>query len=246
LLTYVACLFALMGCASLGVREMRPSVDQQLSSELPLTIRTLETDHRFLQLSSTAVAERLRTLHPGEPLNILALSGGGATGAFGAGAVAGLTRSGSRPDFAVVTGVSAGALVAPYAFLGPTWDTQLIDAFTSGTAEHLLRTRGLGALFGSSWYSGRPLKQLVAAYASDAMIEAVAHEADKGRGPVCQGTFASIARTWHRRQFTASRRNEGHRPTPEPRASFAHCAIDGATVHEITEPGSGHPGVARS
>jgi predicted acylesterase/phospholipase RssA len=170
-----------MGCASLGVREMRPSVDQQLSSELPLTIRTLETDHRFSQLSSTAVAERLRTLHPGEPLNILALSGGGAAGAFGAGAVAGLTRSGLRPDFAVVTGVSAGALVAPYAFLGPTWDTQLIDAFTSGTAEHLLRTRGLGAIFGSSWYSGRPLKQLVAAYASDAMIEAVAHEADKGR-----------------------------------------------------------------
>jgi predicted acylesterase/phospholipase RssA len=181
LLICVACLFALIGCSGLGVREMRPSVDWPLSPELPLTIRTLGTDHRFSQLSSTAVAERLRERHPGETVNVLALSGGGAAGAFGAGAVAGLTRSGSRPDFAVVTGVSAGALVAPYAFLGPTWDTHLIDAFTSGTAEHLLRTRGLGAIFGSSLYSGRPLKQLVDAYASDAMIEAVAREADKGR-----------------------------------------------------------------
>ena len=177
----VACLFALMGCAGLSVKEMSPSVDRQPPLDLPITIRTLSADHRFSQRSSVAMAERLRALHPGEPLNILALSGGGAAGAFGAGAVAGLTRSGSRPDFAVVTGVSAGALVAPYAFLGPTWDTQLIDSFTSGAAEHLLQTRGLGAFFGSSWYSGRPLKQLVDAYASDAMIRAVAREADKGR-----------------------------------------------------------------
>jgi predicted acylesterase/phospholipase RssA len=181
LLICFACLFGLAGCAGLGVRELRPSVDQQLPSGLPMSIRTLDTDHRFSQLSSNVVAMRLRALHPGEPLNILALSGGGAAGAFGAGAVAGLTRSGTWPDFAVVTGVSAGALVAPYAFLGPTWGTELIDAFTGKTAAHLLQTRGLGVIFGSSLYSGRPLKELVDTYASDAMIAAVAREADKGR-----------------------------------------------------------------
>jgi predicted acylesterase/phospholipase RssA len=181
LLIGFACLFALAGCAGLGVRELRPTVDQQLPSDEPTTIRTLDTEHRFSQLSSTVVAKRLRALHPGEPLNILALSGGGAAGAFGAGAVAGLTRSGSWPDFAVVTGVSAGALVAPYAFLGQTWNTDLIDAFTGNAAAHLLQTRGLGVLFGSSLYSGRPLKDLVDTYASDAMIAAVAREADKGR-----------------------------------------------------------------
>jgi predicted acylesterase/phospholipase RssA len=127
------------------------------------------------------VAERLRALHRGEPLNVLALSGGGAAGAFGAGAVAGLTRSGSRPDFAVVTGVSAGALVAPYAFLGPTWDARLLEAFTSGKGEPLLQSRGLGVVFGSSVYRGAPLKHLVDSYLSDTLIQAVAREADKGR-----------------------------------------------------------------
>jgi predicted acylesterase/phospholipase RssA len=174
------CLIALQGCARLIVSESKSSVWLP-AADSSMTIRTLGTDHRFSQLSSAAVAERLRALHAGEPLSILALSGGGAGSAFGAGAVAGLTLSGSRPEFAVVTGVSAGALVAPYAFLGPTWDTRLLEAFTSGTGDNLLQSRGLGALFGSSLYRGAPLKQLVDAHVSDAMIQAVVREADKGR-----------------------------------------------------------------
>ena len=87
----------------------------------------------------------------------------------------------SRPQFSVVTGVSAGALIAPYAFLGSAWDDQLIEVYTSGRAEHLLQSRGLGALFGSSVYSGTPLKALVDRYATDALIQAVAHEASTGR-----------------------------------------------------------------
>jgi predicted acylesterase/phospholipase RssA len=146
-----------------------------------MTFRTLGPDHRFSELSSVALAEQLRALRAGEPLSILALSGGGAGGAFGAGAVAGLTRAGSRPTFDVVTGVSAGALVAPYAFLGPTWDAQLIEAFTGVAEDNLLKSRGLGVIFGSSLYSGRPLQRLIDAHVSEAMILAVAREADKGR-----------------------------------------------------------------
>lgn len=146
-----------------------------------MTFRTLGADHRFSELSSTKIAEQLRTLRAGEPLSILALSGGGAGGAFGAGAVAGLTRAGTRPTFDVVTGVSAGALVAPYAFLGPAWDAQLLEAFTGAGGDNLLQSRGLGVMFGSSLYSGRPLQQLIDTYVSDAMIRAVAREADKGR-----------------------------------------------------------------
>ena len=114
-------------------------------------------------------------------MNILALSGGGADGAFGAGALVGLTRSASRPQFSVVTGVSTGALIAPYAFLGSAWDDQLVEVYTSGRADHLLQSRGLGALFGSSVYQGTPLKQLVDRYATDELIQAVAHEAGSGR-----------------------------------------------------------------
>ena len=177
----LVCLFALQGCAALVLSPARSRVDGRSTANVPMTIRTLGVDRQFSQLSSTAVAERLRTVHPQEPLNILALSGGGAAGAFGAGAVAGLTRSGVRPEFRVVTGVSVGALIAPYAFLGSTWDKRLLEAFTSDAGRHLLQPRGLGVLFGSSLYSGAPLKHLIDAYVSDTMIEAVAREADRGR-----------------------------------------------------------------
>jgi predicted acylesterase/phospholipase RssA len=128
-----------------------------------------------------SVAQRAREVRPGQPFNILALSGGGADGAFGAGALIGLTQAGARPAFAVVTGVSAGALIAPYAFLGPEWDQQLADAYTSGRAEHLLQPRGLGIVFGSSAYRGSPLKNLVEHYLTDALIQPVAREAASGR-----------------------------------------------------------------
>ena len=167
----------LQGCAPLVVREAKaPAV-----SDAPNAIRTLGSDRRFSTLSAQSVAQRLHASRADEPLNILALSGGGADGAFGAGALVGLSRSGSRPQFSVVTGVSAGALIAPYAFLGPDWDQQLIDIYTTGSGEHLLQSRGLAALFGSSVYSGTPLKELVDRHATDALIQAVAREAATGR-----------------------------------------------------------------
>lgn len=175
------CLLLLQGCAGLAVGESQKSIAGQQPAELPMTFRTLGADHRFSELSSAAAAERLRALHPGEPISILALSGGGTGGAFGAGAVAGLTHTGARPTFDVVTGVSAGALVAPYAFLGPAWDAQLLEAFTGVAGDNLLQSRGLGLIFGSSVYSGRPLQQLIDAYVSDEMIRATALEANKGR-----------------------------------------------------------------
>ncbi len=49
----------------------------------------------------------------------LAISGGGANGAYGAGILVGWTEAGDRPEFTVVTGISTGALTAPFAFLGP-------------------------------------------------------------------------------------------------------------------------------
>jgi predicted acylesterase/phospholipase RssA len=181
-LCVLVCTLAIQGCAGFVVTEATPTAaDWQPPLDQPMTIRTLGSDQRFSQLSAASVAERLRALRGGEPFSILALSGGGAFGAFGAGAMVGLTRSGSRPEFAVVTGISTGALIAPYAFLGPTWDAQLRDVYTSGAADHLLQSRGVGVLFGSSLYSGKPLQQLVDSYASDEMIQAIAREAGKGR-----------------------------------------------------------------
>ena len=183
-LSLFLCLFFLLvleGCAGLALSDSKSSIDGRQHADRPMTFRTLGSDQQFAELSSVIAAQQLRAAHPGKPLSILALSGGGAGGAFGAGAIAGLTRTGMRPEFDVVTGVSAGALVAPYAFLGPSWDAQLLDAFTGVEGDSLLQSRGLGVIFGSSIYSGRPLRQLIETYVSDEMIRAIAREALKGR-----------------------------------------------------------------
>jgi hypothetical protein len=68
-------------------------------------------------------------------IDVLALSGGGAEGAFGAGLLVGWTEAGNRPEFSIVSGTSSGALIAPFAFLGASHDGILRDLFTSGIAE---------------------------------------------------------------------------------------------------------------
>ncbi|MHB8814296.1 MAG: patatin-like phospholipase family protein [Steroidobacteraceae bacterium] len=172
----------LAGCASLGPQLPMSAADETASQEeVSFGIRTLGADGKFELLSSREVARRLQSRLGDRPLSILALSSGGANGAFGAGAIAGATRGAVRPQFTVVTGVSTGALVAPFAFLGAAWDGEMSQIFTTGVTDDLLRRRGLGVLFGSSVYSGEPLRQLVERYADSAMIAAIAAQAAKGR-----------------------------------------------------------------
>lgn len=171
----------LAGCASLGPQLPMSAADEAVSQEeVSFGIRTLGADGKFEVLSSREVARRLQSWLGDRPLTILALSSGGANGAFGAGAIAGATRGGARPEFTVVTGVSTGALVAPFAFLGPAWDAQMTEIFTDGATNGLFRPRGLGVLFGSSVYSGEPLRRLIDRYADRAMIAAIAAQAATG------------------------------------------------------------------
>ena len=171
----------LAGCASLGPQLPMPATDDVESESLAFAVRTLGADGEFKLLSSTEVARNLQAALGDRPLTVLALSSGGASGAFGAGALAGLTTNGMRPEFIVVTGVSSGALVAPFAFLGPSWDKQMTEIFTDGETDGLLQSRGLGALFGSSLYGGGPLRRLIERYADDAMVAAIAKQAAQGR-----------------------------------------------------------------
>ncbi len=180
LLTCLLSLSSLQGCAPVVLRGPS-SPPAEVAADSPGGIRMMGPEHRFTEVSMQSIARRAQETRAAEPFSILAMSGGGADGAFGAGALVGLTRTGKRPQFSVVTGVSAGALLAPYAFLGPEWDQQLIDAYTSGRAQHLLQPRGLGVIFDSSVYRGGPLEQLVDHYLSDALIQAVAREAASGR-----------------------------------------------------------------
>ena len=112
-------------------------------------------------------------------LRVLALSGGGAGGAFGAGALVGLSRAQQRPDFNIVTGVSTGALIAPFALLGPDWDQRLTDAFVGIQASELLSLRGLRP--GPGLFAGEPLALLVQRYVDERLVAAVAEAHKAGR-----------------------------------------------------------------
>ena len=174
-------LAASAGCTSFGPELLNSTADEIILRGPSPGVRTLAADGQIEVLSSRELAKRLQVQLAERPLSILAFSDGGAGGAFGAGVLAGLTQNGTRPLPSVVTGVSAGALVAPFAFLGPAWDEELIAIYRDGSTEGLLRKRLFAGLLGSSVYSGAPLRRLIARYADDAMIQAIAIESSKGR-----------------------------------------------------------------
>src|SRR5215467_15469739 len=114
-------------------------------------------------------------------IDVLALSGGGAEGAFGAGLLVGWTQAGNRPEFSVVSGTSSGALIAPFAFLGASHDPTLKGLFTGGFAETLLHVDGLNAIFGSGVFKTEPLKLLIAHYVDEDLLQLVAVQHRRGR-----------------------------------------------------------------
>jgi hypothetical protein len=118
----------------------------------------------------------------GGPLRVLAISGGGSNGAFAAGVLAGWSEAGTRPEFDIVTGVSAGALAAPYAFLGPRFDAQLRELFTGLSSRDIMKERPrLLALFSDSLASAEPLRALIERHFDARLMQAVAAEHRRGR-----------------------------------------------------------------
>jgi hypothetical protein len=117
-------------------------------------------------------------------LNTLNLSGGGADGAYGAGLLCGWTVAGTRPSFDVVTGISTGALIAPFAFLGPEYDSKLKDAYTQVTTKDILRPRRpllLTLVTSDAAADTGPLMKLVTRLVDDQALAAIAREHAKGR-----------------------------------------------------------------
>ncbi|MBB4265100.1 patatin-like phospholipase family protein [Roseospira visakhapatnamensis] len=113
---------------------------------------------------------------------VLALSGGAWDGAYSAGVLNGWTACGTRPTFSVVTGISTGALVAPFAFLGPAWDDQLREAFTAPEVGEILALAPLRALFGAlSLGESPPIERLVRRFASQEMLDAIGAAHRDGR-----------------------------------------------------------------
>ncbi len=116
------------------------------------------------------------------PRNVLALSAGGSYGAFSVGLLNGWTETGARPTFDVVTGVSTGALVATFAFLGPQYDAELKRLFTTVSDRDIYRRRGpLAPLRAESVASNAPLKSLIESQMTSEVIARVADAHARGR-----------------------------------------------------------------
>ena len=113
---------------------------------------------------------------------MLALSGGSDNGAFGAGLLNGWSKSGTRPEFTTVTGVSTGALIAPLAFLGRDQDAVLTRLFTEVSAKNIFKNRFLLAVpFSPSVASTTPLAAMIDATMTDALIDRIGAENARGR-----------------------------------------------------------------
>ena len=116
------------------------------------------------------------------PHNYLAISGGGANGAFGAGLLTGWTAQGTRPEFTMVTGISTGALTAPFAFLGADYDPMLKAVYTTTSTQDIAQEYNVvNILRGDSLADTEPLRQLIRHYITPEVIEAIAIEHKKGR-----------------------------------------------------------------
>lgn len=117
-----------------------------------------------------------------EAVYYLAISGGGANGAFGAGFLKGWTVSGTRPEMTIVTGISTGALIAPFAFLGSDYDDELGDLYTTITTSDLIKKRSIFKLLTTDALADTaPMRELLKEYIDDVMIRRIAEEYAKGR-----------------------------------------------------------------
>jgi len=175
---------ALAGCKTQQVRCVPPS----LTKYGPLVDLSAPPgeDHA---LESKVVADLLRggetdaSAQPvGRQYKILALSGGAVFGAYTAGFLNGWTRTGERPEFDIVTGVSVGGLISSYAFLGPAYDRELCELFTTIDSGDVFRRRPtIALLWSDSAASSSPLRRLIDDRVDCELLRQVAQQYARGR-----------------------------------------------------------------
>lgn len=176
------------GCGTLDMRQAVPANLQTVvrPADLPpegeYSIFGDAPTQDFLRWMAVRETQRAQNGARYRPQNFLALSGGGGDGAFGAGLLTGWTGNGRPAQFDMVTGISTGALIAPFAFLGPRYDPVLKKIYTTVSDENLFITQIVAGLTGGTALTDNtPLKELIAEYASDRLIADVGRAYAQGR-----------------------------------------------------------------
>jgi predicted acylesterase/phospholipase RssA len=182
----VSTLLLTAGCATIAPRNVLPQANAgQIELDGFRDIR-FWGDASAGNIRSTLMADAETPASTGierhRPVsNLLAISGGAEDGAFGAGLLVGWSEAGTRPVFDVVTGVSSGALIAPFAFLGRDYDGQLREIFTKYGRKDIFTSNVPSLLEGSALVDDAPLARLIDKYVDDAFLQEVAKERIRGR-----------------------------------------------------------------
>jgi predicted patatin/cPLA2 family phospholipase len=138
-------------------------------------------EHHWMEKSRTEIKERYSGIY-GRRHTYLAISGGGENGAFAAGLLLGWTAAGTRPEFTAVTGISAGALVAPFAFLGPEYDDVLKIVSSELKPDDVYKKRGIiRALRTDALATTEPLQALIAKHVDEEVMDKIAAAHREGR-----------------------------------------------------------------
>ena len=183
----IACLsLGLMSCAA-GPRVFpAPEAETYRNAELPgyQNIRFFADEAPVFQQGYLESYREILKTNPGLAARQdgLVLSGGAEDGAYGAGFLNGWTESGDRPEFSWVTGISTGALMAPFAFLGPEYDDTIAQLYTETAANEIILLKPFQIILGASALGDTaPLRQKIEQTIDAEFVAAIARESRRGR-----------------------------------------------------------------
>lgn len=180
--------FVLVGCATVDAWESVP--EQYVDAAVVPGYSNIrfwgdKAPPNLGEIAAKKIAQtrrRYASSRPPRSVTLLSISGGGPNGAFGAGLLVGWSDAGNRPEFEVVTGISAGAFTAPFVFLGREYDPELKEVFTTISTKDVLRSQGLGGILGGTAAAdSRPLLQLISKYVDEEFLDEIGREHDRGR-----------------------------------------------------------------
>lgn len=228
----------LQGCSIPGRLPAVPQ-DQTVHAEIPgmpgiryilgggdITMKQFMLDAKGAMSSELAYQAKMGQQGPLPPANFLAISGGGDDGAYGAGLLCGWSAAGTRPEFKLVTGISTGALIAPFAFLGSKYDAKLKEVYTNSSPKDILEERGLlAAVFNDGLADNKPLWLLLQKHITPEMLQEIAEEYKKGRILLVASTNLDSRRPviWNMTKIAAS----GH---PEALDLFRKLMMTSAAI----------------
>jgi predicted acylesterase/phospholipase RssA len=189
---FLTCLL-LASCSSSGLYKPLPqSLEDKADVKGYKNIRAWgNAPSLAMEISAQQSLKQMKQAHHGKiphVINALAISGGGSDGAFGAGVLYGWSKTGKRPKFQLVSGISTGALMAPFAFLGPQYDEQLKWLYTKISDDDIYKLNNPLAIImdfikptlSRSVASNKPMKALMEQILTQEMLDAIGREHRKG------------------------------------------------------------------